>query len=223
MAENDGSTTTGNESNNDQGTNAGANNSGSSTSGTGSASGEGNTGTTTLTQSQVDAIVRDRIAREREKYKGFDDLKRKAEQYDAQVAASQTDLEKAQTEAQKASERASTAEGRMKMALTRAAIVSEASKQGARDPSLLVKLIDTDTLEITDDGEVKGAAEAVTALLATHDYLKGNGFTGSGDGGQRTQGGVKTHTRTDIANPIYFREHRADIFAAQKDGRILDE
>jgi hypothetical protein len=111
----------------------------------------------------------------------------------------------------------------MRMALTRAAIVSEASKQGARDPSLLVKLIDTDTLEITDDGEVKGAAEAVTALLATHDYLKGNGFTGSGDGGQRTQGGVKTFTRTKIANPIYFREHKAEILAAQKDGRILDE
>jgi hypothetical protein len=222
MAENDGSATTGNESNNDQGTNASDTSSGTSTSTAGSASGT-TTGNGTLTQAQVDAIVRDRIAREREKYKGFDDLKRKAEQYDAQVAASQTDLEKAQTEAQKASERASTAEGRMKMALTRAAIVSEASKQGARDPSLLVKLIDTDTLEITDSGEVKGAAEAVTALLATHDYLKGNGFTGSGDGGQRTQGGVKTFTRTEIANPIYFREHKAEILAAQKDGRILDE
>jgi hypothetical protein len=171
MAENDGSTTTGNESNNDQGTNASDASGSTTTAGAGGANGT-TTGNATLTQAQVDAIVRDRIAREREKFKGFDDLKKKAEQYDA-VAASQTDLEKAQTEAQKANERASTAEGRMRMALTRAAIVSEASFQGARDPSLLVKLIDTDTLEITDDGEVKGAAEAVTALLATHDYLKG--------------------------------------------------
>jgi hypothetical protein len=222
MAENDGSTATGNESNNDQGTNASDASSGTAATGAGSANGT-TTGNATLTQSQVDAIVRDRIAREREKFKGFDDLKKKAEQYDQLQAASQTDLEKAQTEAQKASERASTAEGRMKMALTRAAIVSEASKQGARDPSLLVKLIDTESLKITDDGEVEGAAEAVTALLATHDYLKGNGFTGSGDGGQRTDGGIKTFTRTQIAQPTFFREHKAEILAAQKDGRILDE
>ena len=136
---NDQSTTSGDSANGSSGDNSG---------GTGGAT----TGAGTLTQAQVDAIVRDRIAREREKYKGFEDLKRKAEEYDKVTAANQTDLEKAQTEAQKASERAATAEGRMKNALTRAAIVSEASKQGARDPSLLVRLIDSDSLEITDDG-----------------------------------------------------------------------
>jgi hypothetical protein len=82
MAENDGSTTTGNESNNDQGTNASDASGSTTTAGAGSANGT-TTGNATLTQAQVDAIVRDRIAREREKFKGFDDLKKKAEQYDA--------------------------------------------------------------------------------------------------------------------------------------------
>jgi len=218
MADNEATTGT----TNDQSTTSGDSTNGSSGDNSGGTGGA-TTGAGTLTQAQVDAIVRDRIAREREKYKGFEDLKRKAEEYDKVTAANQTDLEKAQTEAQKASERAATAEGRMKNALTRAAIVSEASKQGARDPSLLVRLIDSDSLEITDDGEVKGAEEAVTALLASHEYLKGTGFTGSGDGGQRTDGGLKTFTRTQIANPIFFRANKADIMAAQKEGRILDE
>jgi len=176
----------------------------------------------TLTQAQVDAIVKDRIAREREKYKGFDDLKRKAEDYDKLQAANLSEAEKLQKSLEAANEKASTAESRMKKALTRAAIVSAASQAGARDPNLVVKLIDSDALEITEDGEVKGAEDAVTALLASHDYLKGGGFTASGDGGQRTSAGLPSFTRDQIADPTFYREHKDEITLAARQGRITD-
>lgn len=44
-------------------------------------SGTGNSGTKTLTQAEVDAIVRDRVARERQKYSNYDELRQKAEKY----------------------------------------------------------------------------------------------------------------------------------------------
>ena len=176
----------------------------------------------TLTQAQVDAIVKDRIAKEREKYKGFDDLKRKAEDYDKLQAANLSEAEKLQKSLEAANEKASTAESRMKKALTRAAIVSAASQAGARDPNLVVKLIDSDALEITEDGEVKGAEDAVTALLASHDYLKGGGFTASGDGGQRTSAGLPSFTRDQIADPAFYREHESEIKLAARQGRITD-
>lgn len=52
--------------------------------------------TETFTQEQVDAIVKDRLAREREKYKDYSDLKAKAAEFDKQQDANKTELQKAQ-------------------------------------------------------------------------------------------------------------------------------
>lgn len=49
----------------------------------------------TFTQSQLNAIVADRLSREREKYAGFDVLKEKAAKFDEIEAANKTELEKA--------------------------------------------------------------------------------------------------------------------------------
>ena len=50
----------------------------------------------TFTQSQLDAIVADRLKREREKYPDYDDLKAKAARLDELEAANKSELEKAQ-------------------------------------------------------------------------------------------------------------------------------
>lgn len=55
---------------------------------------------TTFSQADVDAIVSDRLARERAKYAGFEDYKKKAEAYDKAKDAEKTELEKAQDKAQ---------------------------------------------------------------------------------------------------------------------------
>lgn len=57
-----------------------------------------------FTQADVDRIVADRLARERAKYAGFDDLRAKADQFDQLQAAQQTDLEKAVARAVKDTE-----------------------------------------------------------------------------------------------------------------------
>lgn len=53
----------------------------------------------TFTQAQVDAMIGERLSRERAKYADFDALKEKAEKWDAEQAANMTDLQKAQEEA----------------------------------------------------------------------------------------------------------------------------
>lgn len=49
----------------------------------------------TFTQSELNAILGDRLAQERKKYADFDSFKEKAEAYDKQVEASKSELEKA--------------------------------------------------------------------------------------------------------------------------------
>lgn len=50
----------------------------------------------TFTQAELNAIIDDRLRRERAKYEGFDDFKAKAEKYDEAQEAAKTDLQKAQ-------------------------------------------------------------------------------------------------------------------------------
>lgn len=58
------------------------------------------TGQDSFSHEQVDAIVRDRLAREREKYKDYNALKSKAAEYDKQQEANKTELQKAQEQAE---------------------------------------------------------------------------------------------------------------------------
>ena len=53
----------------------------------------------TFTQAELNAIISDRINREREKFAGYDEYKAKAEKYDAAEEAAKTDLQKAQDDA----------------------------------------------------------------------------------------------------------------------------
>ena len=54
----------------------------------------------TFTQAELDAIVSDRLKRERAKYEGFDELKAKADELDALKEANKTELQKATEKAQ---------------------------------------------------------------------------------------------------------------------------
>ena len=49
----------------------------------------------TFTQAEMNAIIQERVARERGKYADYDDLKAKAAQYDESQEASKSDLQKA--------------------------------------------------------------------------------------------------------------------------------
>ena len=55
----------------------------------------------TFTQSQLDAIIQERVARERGKYADYDELKEKAGKFDAAEEANKTELQKATERADK--------------------------------------------------------------------------------------------------------------------------
>lgn len=55
----------------------------------------------TFTQKELDAIVADRLKRERTKYEGFDELKAKAAKFDELEEASKTELQKVTERAEK--------------------------------------------------------------------------------------------------------------------------
>lgn len=55
----------------------------------------------TFTQAEMDAIIGERLRREREKYVGFEDYKAKAEKFDAAEEAAKSDLQKANELAEK--------------------------------------------------------------------------------------------------------------------------
>lgn len=55
----------------------------------------------TFTQTQLNAIVEDRLKREREKYSDYDSIKEKAAKFDELDAANKTELEKAKEKAAK--------------------------------------------------------------------------------------------------------------------------
>jgi len=76
-------------------------------------------------QEELDSIIESRLARERQKYAGFDEMKSKAEKYDQAQAANQSDEEKreqriaeAATQAAAATRRADLAEVALEKGLT---------------------------------------------------------------------------------------------------------
>jgi hypothetical protein len=58
--------------------------------------------TAITTQAEFDAALKERLTRERDKFKDYNDVKAKADRFDELEAANKTELEKAQAEAQTA-------------------------------------------------------------------------------------------------------------------------
>ncbi len=182
----------------------------------------------TFSQSELDRIVQDRLARERNKYADYDDLRAKASRLDEIEQANASDLEKAQKRAEEAEARAKTAAERATSALRRAAVVAEATRAGAVDPDAVLALLPPDAVTVGDDGQVTGAEDAVRALLEQKPYLVGQttpppppraGTTGSAEGGARgtSADGPPQLTRADLVSMSH-----QEIAKAKQEGRLRD-
>lgn len=146
-------------------------------------------------QEELDRRLGARLAREREKFADYDDLKQKAAEHDKAVEAARTEHEKA-VEAAKAegrTEALTTANTRLVSAEARA-LAAEAK---FRNPSLAVRAVDLSGVKVGDDGSVDADAIKVKlkALSDAEPYLIDDGKTrprpdsaqgggGSGDGGK---------------------------------------
>ena len=124
-------------------------------------------------QAELDAVIQDRLARERAKTATENaELARKAKLYDAAQKAGQSELEqekaaRTEAEAERDRERA--------QALTvkrETALLLELSEQKALNPSLLVRLLMDDATVTVKDGAVTGAKEAVARLLKEYPNFK---------------------------------------------------
>lgn len=120
----------------------------------------------TFTQDDVNRIVAERIARERQKYEGFDDLKDKAAKYDALQAENATEVEKAVAQAVEAT-RADAAKA-MNNTLVRAEVKALAAAAQFHDPADAAALLADKfgQVPVTASGEVD-----VTAAKALVDQL----------------------------------------------------
>lgn len=90
----------------------------------------------TFTQSEMDAILGDRLKRERAKYADYGELKAKAEKYDAAEEANKSELEKAVEERDKYKAKVEELENEK----ARAAAVAEAARKHGVDAELLSRM-----------------------------------------------------------------------------------
>lgn len=130
----------------------------------------------TLTQAEVDQIVKDRLARERqkaaEKYADYDDLKARAEKLREYEDAQKSEMDKlterlAGLEKERDATRAEAEQARQEAQamLIKSALIAEAGKAGAIRPEDAYLLTDLSTITLGEDGAVIGAEEAVKTLI----------------------------------------------------------
>lgn len=111
----------------------------------------------TFTQSELDAIVRDRLARERGKYADYEELKEKAGKFDEAEEASKSEL-------QKATEKATALEAQL-TALTREKEISELKSKVSAELGVPAGLLTADTEE-----DLRAQAEAILAFAKPSEY-----------------------------------------------------
>ncbi len=147
--------------------------------------GQPNAGGKTFTQAELDQIIKDRLDREREKYKDFDALKSKAAEFDKLQDANKSELEKAQETARKAEEKGAAALSAANERLVRAEVKLIASQMGIIDPDAALALMDRSAVKVNDAGEVEGVKAALDKLVKDKAYLLGQN---SGSGTSATNG-----------------------------------
>src|SRR5574337_85145 len=136
----------------------------------------------TFTQAELDAIIEQRL--KRAVPADYEELKTIAAKAKEKEDQEKTELQKA-TEAQALAEkRAREAVENANARLRKAAIIEEATLQGAADNEIVIALLaSSDDITVEDDGTVKGVKKAVGDLLKAKPFLA-KGAAGTASGGQ---------------------------------------
>lgn len=111
----------------------------------------------TFTQAELDSIVKDRLTRERAKYEGFEDLKKKAAKFDEMEEANKTEL-------QKMSEKAQALENELN-SMKKAAEIQAIRDEVAKETGVPASLLTGDTKD-----DCKAQAEAIKEFAHPKDY-----------------------------------------------------
>jgi hypothetical protein len=118
-----------------------------------------------FTQDELDAIVRDRIKRERKLWtQKIEDEKKKA---------AMTEAERLKTEKDQAEKIAAEAIERANRRLIRSEVVAQAAKLNIVDPDAAYALMDKEIVKVEDDDTVTGVKKALEDLVKSKPYLVG--------------------------------------------------
>lgn len=131
--------------------------------------------TKTFTQAEIDAIVQARIARERDKYKDYEDLKAKAEAYEEEKRqreeAEMTEAEKARKEAERLKAELESLRKQQEQNAIDSAIEEALRKENVKYIDQAKRLADLSSVKY-EGGKVIGVEEVVKNLLAESPFLK---------------------------------------------------
>lgn len=159
--------------------------------GTGQQAANGETFTPPASQADLDRIIQDRVARERNKFADYDDLKAKATEYDQFKESSKTEQQKAIDAAKL--EGANEVTGKFTTRIVNAEIKATAATLGFSDPGDAVALFgDISKVAITDDGP---DAEAIKTKLA--DIAKNKPYLLKGENGPKVATRPKPKTGSE--------------------------
>ena len=134
----------------------------------------------TFTQAELDAILSDRITRERAKYADYDEMKEKAAKFDASEEASKSELQKAQERAQALQQQIDT--------MTKADKIRKIREQVAQETGVPVTLLYGE-----DEESCKAQAKAI------QEYAKPGEYPSVKDGGEVIKPGGKKKTKQQFA------------------------
>ena len=99
-----------------------------------------------------------------------------------------------------------------------------ATRLGIVDADAAVKLLDWTALEYGDDGAPQDIDRALKTLIKARPYLAGVPATpqmAATNGATRTQvPGQRTYTTAELNDYTFYAQHRDDIVAAMREGRI---
>ena len=142
----------------------------------------------TFTQEELDRIIAERLGREREKTKDYDELKKKADELKKLQDAQLTEQERQKKELDEATAAKADMEAKLKAKeleaqgiLIRAEVRVQAAKLGFANPDDAYALADLAAVKVTDAGEVAGVDKALEKLAKDKPYLinKDSGATGT--------------------------------------------
>ena len=124
-----------------------------------------------FTQTDVDRIVRDRLAREQQKFADYEDIKAKAARLDEIEEANKSELEKARSAAEKAEAERDAAKAEAAQVRLKSAVIARASGMNFIDPEDAFALLPKDGLSLSADGSVEGLEDGLKALAEAKPHL----------------------------------------------------
>ena len=165
------------------GANGGQNAGGQNAGGQGAPSQTGGGPARTFTQAELDAIIADRLARERERYRDYDALKAAAQELERIKTAQMTETERLQRQAAENERRAIEAERRVAETAIRASFTEQAVANGVTDVRLAYLAAQADGLLGAYDAEKGVGRHNWEELRRRYPHLFRPGPGGSADGG----------------------------------------